>query len=69
MINAVYVCHCVLVFSAEPVGNGSVAFIRFSTANLTTVEGIVNETNVTEMIALLELAQVVSKLEFTFAGF
>ncbi len=69
MINGIYNYHCVLVFSAEPVGNGSVAFVRFSTENLTTIEGIVNETNVTEMVALLELAQVVSKLDFTFAGF
>ncbi len=49
------------VFCAEPVGEGSTAFIRFSTANFTTVEEILNDTDVTEMEARLELAQAVSE--------
>ncbi len=49
------------VFCAEPVGEGSTAFIRFSTANFTTGQELLNYTDVTEMEALLELAQVVSE--------
>lgn len=48
------------IYPIEPNGTGSVAFVRFSLENFTTIEAITNDSNITEAVARLELAQVVS---------
>ncbi len=54
-----YYVMALFIFIAVPDGQGSIAFIRFSTENLTTVNQILNQT-ITKDIGLLYLDQVVS---------